>query len=134
MSCTPEGISTHRVQITANKITLDVCNSEGWNVTFDKNPTMVGLTLAVINSCIDSYMPFQIRKEEVDAPGVQGSDPDKLPDYPPKFSISVYRDQAHEAPAWPKLVIRGVDIKKCSFEIINPGELIMERKYHACMI
>lgn len=33
--------STQLVQMTADEVTLSVCNSKGWDIAFDRDPTKV---------------------------------------------------------------------------------------------
>ena len=60
---------------------------------------------------------------DVDLPELLNMDPCKLRDYPPKFTIFVHPCSVSSEP--PQLIIQGVDVGDCSFEIIPPGEWIL---------
>ena len=106
-----EARSDRLVKMTANEVTLSViAKSEGWNVTFDKEPTKVA---KIDNNWFSAFFSLQIQRRDIIMINT---------DYPPKFLIYLsYNGNDHCRP--PKLLIQGLDVENCSFEIITPCKL-----------
>ena len=118
------------VQMLGNEITLSVRNSSGWNVVFDKTPTTV-----LIESHMHDIMTFlpQISKRDIHGPMKIGINKlNKLTAYPPRFSIFAHPSATHNSltdPSSPQLVVQGLDIEDCCFEIITPCKQKMPKTF-----
>lgn len=73
------------------------------------------------------YLPiFQIQKQEVDRPKLINVDFDTLADYPPRFSIYINPNSDEVKSKSPKLLIEGLNIVNCSFELLIPSKFDKE--------
>ena len=60
----------------------------------------------------------QIRKRDLDIPQAFS----ELTDYPPRFLIFAHPTGKGTCSDSPQLVVQGLDVEDCSFEIITPGK------------